>query len=62
MKSQSFFVQHPWMTFFLGLAVVNGIVIAVRGYGPPAQPLFRPRPAGTFPQPFPSPSVRGTYR
>lgn len=33
-QQPSFFVQHPWMTFFLGLAAVSGIVTVVRGYDP----------------------------
>lgn len=37
MKSSSFFTEHPWMTLILGLAVVNGAVIAARGYAPAPQ-------------------------
>jgi hypothetical protein len=53
MKSNggSFFVQHPWLTFFLGLAIVNGVVTAVRGYDPAVEQLVRGKPY-----------VRGTYR
>jgi hypothetical protein len=54
MKSSSFFVEHPWMTFFLGMAVVNGGVIAVRGYGDRQPALGQP--------PLLAPSTRGTYR
>jgi hypothetical protein len=34
MKTPSFFSEHPWMTFFLGLAVVDGVVAIARGYPP----------------------------
>lgn len=37
----SFFTQHPWMTFFLGMAVVSGVVTAVRGYDPAYAQLFK---------------------
>ena len=37
--------EHPWLTFFLGLAAVNGIVTLVRGY--PVISLPAPAPAPT---------------
>jgi hypothetical protein len=41
--------EHPWMTFFLGLAAVNGIVTLVRGF-PPAL-VSAPPPSAPFPPP-----------
>ena len=48
-KSPSFVNEHPWLTFFLGIAVVHGAVAIVRGY--PAPPRLTPLALG-----------RGTYR
>jgi hypothetical protein len=62
-SSPSFFSEHPWMTFFLGMAAVSGVVHIVRGY-PQADQLPRfPQPthAPTAPDFF-APHVRGTYR
>jgi hypothetical protein len=50
MKSSSFINDHPWMTFFLAGAIVNGIVTVVRGYPRDDQ------------QPRVTPHTRGTYK
>jgi hypothetical protein len=39
-------MEHPWMTFFLGLAVVQGAVTITRGYAPPM--TVRSRERGTY--------------
>lgn len=51
--------EHPWMTFFLGLAAINGVVTLVRGFPPPIQigpttppATTTPSSSGTTPQSF----------
>lgn len=63
----SFFSDHPWMTFFLGLAAVNGIVTIVRGHEPrslvPPPHGFVHEPLGFAPSPYACGTCeRGTYR
>jgi hypothetical protein len=50
--SKSFVANHPWLTFFLGLAVVDGVVTIVRGRPQPLHHDLPPRPD----------LPRGTYR
>ena len=62
----SFVTEHPWMTFFLGLAIVNGVVIAVRGYEPPIRIQLPPLAGGPWPNKPPGGVAvrgeRGVYR
>jgi hypothetical protein len=48
----TFFSEHPWITLFLGLAVLDGVVTIVRGRDRGAQfpqpPLFAPHTRGTY--------------
>jgi len=45
----SFFSEHPWLTFFLGLTVVHGVVTVVRGYSrEDRQPRLKPHTRGTY--------------
>jgi hypothetical protein len=75
MKAPSFFSEHPWMTFFLGLAVVDGVVAIVRGYPPrlgdvpqlrkvPLLPIHYGSDAARTPSQDVSfvPHARGTYK
>ena len=53
MKTPSFVSEHPWLTFFLGLAAVDGVVTIVRGYPKPGfgraeQPRFESGGRGTY--------------
>ncbi len=27
-------LEHPWLTFFLGIAAINGVVVIIRGWRP----------------------------
>jgi hypothetical protein len=45
-----FMHEHPYLTFFLGLAAVHGLVTIVRGREPPLDlgPLLGPQPPHPF--------------
>jgi len=49
MAFEKFTEDHPYLTFFLGLAAIHGVVTLVRGHEPlvvmPHHPLGGPRPA-----------------
>lgn len=38
-SGKSWVSEHPWMTFFLGLAGLSAVVTLVRGYQPPPSRL-----------------------
>lgn len=73
---RTFFHEHPWMTFFLGMGVLETVRVAVRGWEPPwepAKPAAPALPPANLPA-LPSapttttagilglPSIRGLYR
>jgi hypothetical protein len=73
MKAPSFFSEHPWMTFFLGFAVVDGVVAIVRGYPPRLGDVPQPHKVPFLPIRWSSnvsdasaqdcaPHTRGTYK
>ena len=48
MAFEQFTSEHPYLTFFLGVAAIHGIVTIVRGHEPPVvipPDLFAPHPA-----------------
>jgi hypothetical protein len=58
-SSPSFFTEHPWMTFFLAGAVINGIVTIAGGQPSLQIRLHHSPPLDGGPQLTPE---RGTYR
>ena len=53
-RTTTFFHEHPWMTFFLGMGVLETIRVAVRGWEP--DPLATAKPASTPVLPSTSPA------